>query len=139
MSDFDSMLMKNPWEKEYKPNNAHPFKHGVGCTVHSFTWIGDKVEMGDNVSIQAFAFIPNNVVIGNNVFIGPHTCFTNDKYPPSSEWLRTTVEDDVTIGANATLLPGITLGKGCRIGAGAVVTKSVPPGEIWVGNPAKPL
>lgn len=105
--------------------------------VHSHVWIGDKVLIGENCKIQAFTFIPNGVFIGNDVFIGPHVCFTNDKYAPSDDWADTYVSDGVSIGANSTILPGITLGKGCRIGAGSVVTKNVPPGETWFGNPAK--
>jgi acetyltransferase-like isoleucine patch superfamily enzyme len=138
MNDFDSMMMPPPW-KEYTPNNAHPKKWGENCTIHAYTWIGDKVTMGKNVKVQAFAFIPNGVTIGDNVFVGPHVCFTNDKYPPMGEWRDTFVQDGAVIGANATILPGVTLGYGCQIGAGAVVTKDVPPGETWVGNPAKPL
>lgn len=104
--------------------------------VHSHVWIGDKVVIGNDCKIQAFAFIPNGVTIGDRVFIGPHVCFTNDKHPPHGDWADTIVEDDVAIGANCTILPGITLGKGCVIGAGTVVRQSVPPGETWVGNPA---
>jgi len=112
---------------------------GEGCTIHSHVWIGKGVVIGECCKIQAFAFIPDGVKIGNNVFIGPHVCFTNDKYPPSHGvgWLPTTVEDSAAIGANATILPGITLGTGCTIGAGSVVTKNVAPHKIVKGNPAK--
>lgn len=77
--------------------------------------------------------------IGDDVFIGPRVTFTNDKYPPSPDWLVTTVGDRASIGAGAIILPGLTLGEGCMIGAGAVVTKDVPAGETWVGNPARKL
>lgn len=137
MNDFDELMNPAPWEREYKPNNAHPKHKGVGGVIHTYTWIGDSVVIGDNVKIQAFSFIPNGVTIGNNVFIGPHVCFTNDKHPPSDVVSETVVEDDVRIGANVTVLPGIKLGKGCMIGAGSVVTKDVPAGETWVGNPAR--
>lgn len=136
-SDFDSLMNPEPWEKEYTPNNAKPKQKGKGGIIHQYTWIGDEVIIGDNVRIQAFAFIPNGVSIGHNVFIGPHVCFTNDKHPPSDTWANTIVADDVSIGANATILPGVILGKGCKIGAGAVVTRNVPDGETWVGNPAR--
>lgn len=105
--------------------------------VHSHVWIGDRVKIGTGCRIQAFVFIPNGVRIGNDVFIGPHVCFTNDKHPPSDTWGITIVEDGVSIGANVTILPDVTLGAGCKIGAGSVVTKSVPAGETWFGNPAK--
>lgn len=120
-------------------SNIQSFRIGREVKVHSHVWIGREAVIGDNALIQAFAFIPDGVYIGDNVFIGPRVTFTNDKHPPSTRWDRTVVEDDVSIGAGAIILPGLQLGKGCKIGAGAVVTKSVPPGEVWVGNPAKPL
>lgn len=111
---------------------------GDDCRIHAPVWIGNEVVIGDECKVQAFAFIPEGVRIGNNVFIGPHVCFTNDKYPPSNRkcWADTIVEDDVSIGANATILPGITIGRGARIAAGAIVTKNVPPGSLFVGVPA---
>lgn len=114
---------------------------GASCVIHGLVWIGNKVKIGDYCKIEPFVFIPDKVTIGNRVFIGPHACFTNDKHPPShgKGWESTAVEDDVVIGANATILPGLTLGKGCVVGAGAVVTKSVPPGVTVIGNPARPL
>ena len=114
---------------------------GEECVIHSHTWVGDGVKIGDRVKIQSFAFIPEGVIIGSDVFIGPHVCFVNDRNPPSSrdQWEETVVENEAIIGANATIMCGITLGKGCMIGAGAVITKSVPPFETWVGNPARKL
>lgn len=128
--------------KQYKPelsNVGNYNKIGEDCVIHSHVWIGDDVFIGNRCKIQAFAFIPNGVCISNDVFIGPHVCFTNDKNPPNGDFKQTMVEDDVAIGANATILPGVHIGRGAKIGAGAVVTKSVPAGEVWVGNPAKPL
>lgn len=139
MDHFDFLMNREPWEREYIPHNAHPKKRGKGCVVHTYAWVGNDVSMGEDVKIQAFAFIPNGVTLGNNVFVGPHACFTNDRVPPTNEFAQTFVEDGARIGANATILPGITLGKGCLIGAGAVVTKDVPAGEVWVGNPARYL
>lgn len=110
---------------------------GKGSTIHSHVWIGDKVSIGERAKIQAFTFIPTGVRIGNDVFLGPRVTFTNDKYPPSPDWLFTIVEDHVSVGAGAVILPGVTLGRGCKIGAGSVVTKNVPAGETWYGNPAK--
>jgi acetyltransferase-like isoleucine patch superfamily enzyme len=122
------------WHKEL--SNIGNCLIGEGSIIHSHVWIGDRVKIGERCRIQAFAFIPTGVRLGNDVFIGPHVCFTNDKYPPSNEWEVTIVEDYVSIGAGAVILPGVTLGTGCKIGAGAVVTKNVPAGETWVGNPA---
>lgn len=111
---------------------------GNNCRIHSHVWIGENVRIGNNVKIQAFVFIPTGVTIGDDVFIGPHVCFTNDKMPPSSgSWIDTRVAKGVSIGANATILPGIVLGNNCKIGAGAVVTKTVIPNVIVCGNPAK--
>ena len=113
---------------------------GDNCTIHAPVWIGNDVIIGNNCKVQAFTFIPTGVKIGDNVFIGPHVCFTNDKYPPSNgEWLETIVENNVVIGAGAVITPGITLHHGAIIGAGAVVTKDVPRHTTVVGNPAAPI
>lgn len=128
------------WEPHL--SNIHPTaSFGKNCKIHSNVWIGSFVKVGDNCKIQAFAFIPQGVLIEDNVFIGPHVCFTNDKHPPSNGtgWCQTFVESDVVIGAGAIILPGVRLCKGCVIGAGAVVTKTVPSGVTVVGNPARVL
>lgn len=118
-------------------SNFNPLLISQDAKVHSHVWIGDEVTVPAGCRIQAFSFIPNGVVLGENVFIGPHVCFTNDRKPPSDVWSQTIVEDGASIGANSTILPGIVIGKGAMIGAGSVVTKNVPPGETWFGNPAK--
>jgi acetyltransferase-like isoleucine patch superfamily enzyme len=128
------------WESHL--SNIHPTAtFGADCRVHSHVWIGPFVHIGNKCKIQAFAFIPQGVRVGDGVFIGPHVCFVNDREPPSGGkgWEQTYVEDGVVIGANATIMCGLTLKRGCRIGAGSVVIKSVPPGETWVGNPARKL
>ena len=114
---------------------------GNGTKIGAFAEIGEKVVLGEFCSIGCSAFIPENVIIKNKVFVGPHVVFVNDKYAPSKgawrEMPPTIVEDDVSIGANATILSSIKLGKGCVIGAGSVVTKDVPAGHIVAGNPAR--
>ena len=126
------------WHKE-KSNIYGDGCIGNNCNIGALVEIRHP-QIGDDCKIQAFVFIPEGIVIGHRVFIGPHVCFTNDKRPTAiGDWelLTTVVEDDVNIGANATILPGITLGYGCTVGAGAVVTKDVPAECTVVGNPAK--
>ncbi len=110
---------------------------GEDCTIHSHVWIGDDVKIGNRVRVQAFAFIPPGVTIEDDVFIGPRVTFTNDKYPPSTEWSRTLVKKGASLGANVTVLPGITIGSNSRIGAGAVVTKDIPDNVVACGVPAR--
>jgi acetyltransferase-like isoleucine patch superfamily enzyme len=93
------------------------------------------------VRIQHGAFLPNRARIGDRVFIGPNATFTDDRYPevnnPRYKAEPPIVEDDVAIGAGAVILPGVRIGRGALIGAGAVVTKDVPPSAVVVGNPAR--
>ena len=111
---------------------------GDNCTLHSHIWIGENVKIGNNVRIQAFSFIPEGVIIEDDVFIGPRVTFTNDKYPPSSkeEWKPTIVKRGASIGASVTILPGVTIGENTMVGAGALVTKSLPPNVVACGVPA---
>jgi acetyltransferase-like isoleucine patch superfamily enzyme len=98
------------------------------------------VRIGHRCKVEAFAFIPPGVVIEDGVSVGPHACFTNDKRPKAvGEWKRATtlVRRGASIGANATVLCGVTIGEGAMVGAGAVVTKDVPAGATVVGNPAE--
>jgi len=113
---------------------------GRDCKIAAFVEIGDGVTIGDECKIEAFAFIPPGITIGNRVFIGPHVCFTNDKYPGiGKDWHMpiTIVEDYVSIGANATILPGVRLGFGCTVGAGSVVVEDVHQMTTVKGNPAR--
>lgn len=114
---------------------------GNECTIHGMVWIGNNVKIGDRCLVQAFVYIPEGVTIEDDVFIGPHVCFTNDKKPPSygEHWAKTLVCSGASIGANTVILPGVTIGKGAIIGAGSVVTKNVPAGETWCGNPARKM
>ncbi|MHA1277364.1 MAG: acyltransferase [Candidatus Helarchaeota archaeon] len=118
--------------------DIHPdAKIGKDTKIHSFCYIEGDVIIGDNCNLRPYVYICDGVRIGNNVFIGMGTIFTNDKHPPSDNIEETMVEDDVSIGAGAIILPGLTIGKGSVIGAGAVVTRDVKPNTIVYGNPAR--
>lgn len=115
---------------------------GKGTKIAAFVEIGRGVIIGKNCKIQAFTFIPPGVIIEDDVFIGPHVCFTNDKYPKTQgEWeqRQTLVKRGASIGAAATILPGITIGEGATVGAGSVVTHNVAANKTVVGNPAEEL
>lgn len=123
---------------------SNPFQNIFNSEVGEGTRIGAYVEIGNakigkRCAIQAYVFIPKGVTLEDDVFIGPGVVFTNDKHPKANgEWkcLETLVKKGANIGANSTILPGITIGEGATIGAGSVVTKDVPAGETWIGNPA---
>lgn len=120
--------------------NLYGCKIGKDSVIGCFVEIGPGVIIGDRCRIQSMVYIPSGIIIGNNVFIGPGTIFLNDKYPPSLKLSKppsTIVHDDVVIGGGVLILPGLTLGVGCMIGAGAVVTKDVSPFKTVVGVPAR--
>lgn len=113
---------------------------GARCNIGKDVYIDTDVVVGDDCKIENFATLYHGLTVGNRVFIGPHACFTNDMYPRavSPEWqvVPTQVEDGASIGANATVLCGITIGKNSMVAAGAVVTRSVPPHALVAGAPA---
>ena|SRR4030042_3266321 len=114
---------------------------GDNCVVGSGVFIGRNCKIGNNVRIQDKAFLVDRMIIQDNVFIGPCVAMTNDKYPMVNnlnyEALPPILENGCSLGANCTILPGVRIGRGAMIGAGAVVTKDVLPGEVVVGSPAK--
>jgi acetyltransferase-like isoleucine patch superfamily enzyme len=113
---------------------------GDGTVICDSVEIGKEVKIGKDCKIEAKVFIPPGVTIGDNVFIAPCVCFTNDKYPKAhGDWelVKTIVENDVSIGANSTIVCGVTIHKGALIGAGSVVTKDVPEYTTVKGNPAR--
>jgi acetyltransferase-like isoleucine patch superfamily enzyme len=112
---------------------------GEGSVVGSGTVIEDGCRIGARVSIQSGVYIPSNTVIEDDVFIGPRACFTNDKYMGRCEVCLegAHVESHARIGANATILPTLRIGRDSIVGAGAVVTADVKPYEIVAGVPAR--
>lgn len=112
---------------------------GHDTVIGTNTVIDGNVVVGNGVSIQTGVYIPLNCRIGNNVFMGPFSKLTNDKYMMRKvpDLIGPTIEDEVSLGANSVILPGITLKRGTMVGAGAVVTKNTAEGDIVVGNPAK--
>jgi len=114
---------------------------GENCNICANVLIENDVKIGDNVTIKSGVQIWDGVEIEDNVCIGSNVTFTNDVFSKShnKDWklLRTKVCKGVSIGTNAMILPGITIGESAMIGAGSVVTKNIPAGEIWVCNPAK--
>ncbi|CAH6899733.1 MULTISPECIES: acyltransferase [Vibrio] len=116
---------------------------GENCNICSHTFIENDVIIGSNVTIKCGVQIWDGISIGHNVFIGPNVTFTNDSHPRSKhfpdEFLKTVVRDNASIGANATILPGIVIGEGAMIGAGSVVVKDVKPNTTVVGNPAREI
>ncbi len=114
---------------------------GVECNICAHVLIEGDVVIGDRVTIKSGVQVRDGSVIGDDVFIGPNATFSNDPYPRSrhypKEFFGVSIKNRASIGANATVLPGITIGEGALVGAGAVVTKDVPKNAVVVGNPAK--
>lgn len=113
---------------------------GEDVLVGSHVIIEGHVIIGNHVSIQSNVYIPANSVVEDFVFIGPGAVLTNDKYPPmrkGAEMKGPTLRQGVSVGANATILPGVEIGEGCMVAAGAVVTKDVPSWKLAIGSPAR--
>lgn len=114
---------------------------GENCNICSHCLIENDVKIGNNVTIKCGVQIWDGIEIEDDVFIGANVTFTNDKYPKSKnpDWtlLRTKICKGASIGAGSTILPGITIGTNAIVGAGSVVTKSIPDNELWLGNPAR--
>ena len=145
--------------------NLHPDSRvettriGKGTRIWAFAHILPDAKIGEDCNICDGVFIENDVVVGNrvtvkcgvqlwdgvrledDVFVGPNATFTNDLFPRSKRhpafFPKTVVRHGASIGGNATILPGLTIGMNAMVGAGAVVTRDVPPNAIVVGNPAR--
>lgn len=134
---------------------------GEGTSIWQFCIVLPQAQIGGDCNICSHCLIENDVVVGNrvtvkcgvqlwdglrvedDVFIGPNVTFTNDRHPRSKkypdEFSQTIIRSGASIGANATILPGVEIGEGAMVGAGAVVTKSVAPHATVVGNPAREI
>ncbi|MFY1045272.1 acyltransferase [Chryseobacterium sp. GP-SGM7] len=114
---------------------------GKNCNINCNVFIENEVFIGDNVTIKPGVQIWDGITLEDSVFIGPNVTFTNDLFPRSKnteyDMKKTLVKKGASVGANATILGGVTIGENALVGAGSVVTKDIPANEIWVGNPAK--
>lgn len=116
---------------------------GDRCILSKDVYIGQEVKIGQRCKIQNSVSVYTGVEIGDDVFVGPNACFTNDRVPRAFtvDWKisRTRIENGVSIGANATIVCGISIGEYAMVAAGSVVTKDVPPYTLVMGNPARPV
>lgn len=112
---------------------------GDGVIVGTDTVIDGRTEIGSNVSLQTGVYVPTDTTIGDNVFVGPRVVMTNDPYPVRRDvdLVGPTLADGVSVGANATILPGVRIGEGSFVAAGSTVTEDVPPDTLALGTPAR--
>jgi acetyltransferase-like isoleucine patch superfamily enzyme len=113
---------------------------GQNCNICAGVFIEDNVVIGNNVTIKSGVQLWDGVTVEDDVFIGPNVTFTNDIFPRSKQhpvsFVRTLLKRGCSIGANATIIAGHTIGEYALIGAGSVVTRDIPPRMLWYGNPA---
>ena len=113
---------------------------GDDVVVGTDVVIEGQVDVGSHVKLETGVFVPTHAEIGDHVFVGPHAVLTNDRYPQRKREeykpAGPTLSDNVTVGANATILPDVTVGEGAMIGAGSVVTEDVPAWTLATGVPA---
>lgn len=116
---------------------------GAGCILSKDVYVDHAVRIGDRCKIQNSVSVYNGVSIGDDVFVGPNVAFTNDRVPRAfnRDWriTETRVETGASLGANSTIVCGITIGEYAMVAAGSVVTKDVPPYTLVMGNPARPV
>jgi len=116
-------------------------KIGKNCNICSHCLVENEVVVGDNCTLKCGVQLWDGVTLEDNVFIGANVSFTNDRFPKSKNknfiLEKTIVKKGASIGAGSTIRCGITIGEKAMIGAGSVVTKDVPNGELWFGNPAR--
>ena len=116
-------------------------KIGSNCNINAGVLVENDVVIGNNVTIKSGVQIWDGVTLEDSVFIGPNVTFTNDFLPRSKQYpkdfLKTTIKEFASVGANSTIIGGVIIGEYAMIGAGSVITKDVKTQELWYGNPAK--
>ncbi len=114
---------------------------GSDCNICDHVFVENDVVLGDRVTVKCGVALWDGLEVGDDVFIGPNAAFTNDGFPRSKhrppQFERTIIRDGASLGANCTILPGLTIGKRSMVGAGCVLTRDVPANAIVVGNPAR--
>lgn len=114
---------------------------GRDCNICAHTFVENEVILGDRVTVKCGVYLWDGIEVQDDVFIGPAVAFTNDKFPRSKQYpesfSKIIIQKGASIGANATILPGVTIGENAMVGAGSVVTKDVPAMAVVIGNPAK--
>jgi UDP-2-acetamido-3-amino-2,3-dideoxy-glucuronate N-acetyltransferase len=114
---------------------------GADCNICDHTFLENDVRLGDRVTLKCGVQVWDGITMEDDVFVGPNATFSNDPFPRSRHrppaFARTLIKRGASIGANATVLPGLTIGEYAMVGAGAVVTRDVPPNAIVTGNPAR--
>ncbi len=116
-------------------------KIGTDCNICDGVFVENDVQVGNRVTVKCGVQLWDGLIVEDDVFIGPNATFTNDRFPRSKvfpdKFLNTFIRRGASVGANATILPGLEIGAGAMVGAGSVVTRSVPANAIAVGNPAR--
>ena len=112
---------------------------GDDVVLGTKTVLDGRCDIGDGASLQTGVYVPPYSDVGDRVFLGPNAVLTNDPYPlrEDCDLVGPTLEDDVSVGANATILPGVTVGERSFVAAGSVVTEDVPPETLAIGVPAE--
>lgn len=114
---------------------------GENCNICANVLIENKVAIGNNVTVKSGVQLWDGVTVEDDVFIGPNVTFTNNRFPRSKKFLKedhkTHICRGASLGANTTVVAGVTIGEKAMVGAGSVVTKDIPACSVWYGNPAR--
>jgi len=115
-------------------------KIGKSCNINAHVLIENNVIIGDSVTVKSGVQLWDGITLEDDVFIGPNATFTNDLSPRSKKYphtfLKTIIKRGASLGANCTIIGGVSVGEFAMVGAGSVVTKNIPKHELWYGNPA---